>query len=160
MICKRLACCLCLFPSLFLVVFLNSCGRQEGGAYTPGLGEIMTLIQMRHSKLYFAGLAKNWPLASYEVKELQEGFADVVHFHPTHQGSPVPLAALCSKLIQVPLDQLQSATQGRDLAKFKRAFQALTSSCNACHEATHFAFNRVRIPQSNPFSNQSFGLPK
>ena len=42
--------------------------------YTPGLGEIMTLNQMRHIKLWFAGKATNWPLASYELDELEEGF--------------------------------------------------------------------------------------
>src|SRR5262245_21284515 len=58
-------------------------------AYTPGLGEIMTLQQMRHTKLWLAAEAGNWDLAAYEVKELQEGFDDVVHFHPTHDESPV-----------------------------------------------------------------------
>ena len=33
--------------------------------FTPGLGEIMTLTQMRHVKLWFAGDAANWPLAKY-----------------------------------------------------------------------------------------------
>src|ERR1700722_13760816 len=45
--------------------------------YQPGLGEIMALQQMRHIKLWFAGRAGNWPLADYEVGELQEGFDDV-----------------------------------------------------------------------------------
>src|ERR1700689_4177434 len=43
----------------------------------PGLGEIMTLQQLRHIKLWFAGRAGNWPLADYEVDELNEGFEDV-----------------------------------------------------------------------------------
>ena len=43
----------------------------------PGLGEIMTLQQLRHIKLWFAGRAGNWPLADYEVGELNEGFEDV-----------------------------------------------------------------------------------
>ena len=45
-------------------------------AYTLGLGEIMGLQQMRHVKLWFAGQAKNWELASYELDELTEGFED------------------------------------------------------------------------------------
>src|SRR4029077_11684379 len=43
----------------------------------PGLGEIMTLQQLRHIKLWFAGRAGNWPLADYEMSELNEGFEDV-----------------------------------------------------------------------------------
>lgn len=46
--------------------------------YVPGLGEIMGATQMRHLKLWYAGEAGNWPLASYEVDELAEGFADDV----------------------------------------------------------------------------------
>ena len=43
----------------------------------PGLGEIMTLQQLRHIKLWFAGRAGNWPLADYEIDKLKGGFDDV-----------------------------------------------------------------------------------
>jgi hypothetical protein len=36
----------------------------------------MTLTQMRHAKLWFAGQAANWPLAAYELDELHEGMQD------------------------------------------------------------------------------------
>jgi hypothetical protein len=49
-------------------------------AYAPGLGELMTLQQMRHTKLWLAGQAGNWELAAYELDELGEGFDDVVKF--------------------------------------------------------------------------------
>src|SRR5258708_25941820 len=42
-----------------------------------GLGEIMTLQQLRHIKLWFAGRAGNWPLADYEMGELNEGFENL-----------------------------------------------------------------------------------
>jgi hypothetical protein len=38
--------------------------------YTPGLSEIMTLQQMRHTKLWLSAEAGNWSLAAYELKEL------------------------------------------------------------------------------------------
>src|SRR5215467_9530965 len=50
--------------------------------YASGLGEIMSLQQMRHLKLWFAGAAKNWPLADYELDELKEGFDDLIKFFP------------------------------------------------------------------------------
>jgi hypothetical protein len=64
----------------------SACGRQVASTsstsssatssepYTPGLGEIMSLQQMRHAKLWFAGQAENWELADYEIDELGEGF--------------------------------------------------------------------------------------
>src|SRR4029079_19597787 len=54
-------------------------------AYAPGLGEMMTLQQMRHTKLWLAGQAGNWDLAAYEIKELGERFAEVLVLHPKHE---------------------------------------------------------------------------
>src|SRR5580658_3550722 len=50
---------------------------ETNASMVPGLGEIMTLQQLRHIKLWFAGRAGNWPLADYEIDELNEGFEDV-----------------------------------------------------------------------------------
>jgi hypothetical protein len=41
--------------------------------YVPGLGEFMSATQVRHAKLWFAGDAKNWELASFELDEITEG---------------------------------------------------------------------------------------
>ena len=40
----------------------------------------MTLTQMRHAKLWFAGQAANWSLAAYELDELNEGMQDAATF--------------------------------------------------------------------------------
>src|SRR3954454_21478260 len=56
--------------------------------FTPGLGEIMTLQQMRHLKLWFAAQAGNWPLADYELDELKEGFEDIVKYFPMKDDVP------------------------------------------------------------------------
>jgi hypothetical protein len=66
---------------------------KEG--YSPGLDEIMSLQQMRHSKLWFAGNARNWDLAGYEVDELKEGFEDVAKLSPTVNGVSVAPVANC-----------------------------------------------------------------
>jgi hypothetical protein len=59
----------------FALVFPLSAAQSEPKEpFTPGLGEIMTLQQMRHLKLWYAGQAGNWPLADYELDELKEGF--------------------------------------------------------------------------------------
>src|SRR6516165_1897897 len=70
-----------------LLLSLSSCNRtqQQETQYVPGLGEIMTLNQMRHVKLWYAGQNANWALASYELDELNEGLDDAAKFHPTHK---------------------------------------------------------------------------
>ena len=125
--------------------------------YEPGLGEIMTLNQMRHAKLWYAGQAGNWELADYELDELQEGFDDVVKFHPTHKDAPLPLSGLIPKIMDQPIRDLRAAVKAKDAAAFAVAYDAVTAGCNSCHQATNFGFNVVRRP-SDPswFSNQDF----
>jgi hypothetical protein len=125
-------------------------------SYVPGLGEIMSLQQMRHTKLWFAGAAKNWKLADYELDELGEGFDDVVKMHPTHKDSPVAPKDVVPKMMNPPLETLRKAVAAQDSAAFAAAFDALTAGCNTCHEATNFGFNRVQRPMTNSYSNQVF----
>lgn len=125
-------------------------------SYTPGLGEIMTLTQMRHIKLWFAGEAGNWPLADYELDELEEGFADAVRLHPVHAGAPRPLADLVPEFTAASLQGLRAAVASRDGGAFVAAYDSLTSGCNGCHRAAGFSFNVVSRPTANPYSNQQF----
>jgi len=129
-------------------------------AWTPGLGELMSLQQMRHVKLWFAGEAGNWKLASYELDELKEGFDDIVRLHPTHKDSPVPIPEAVAKIVVEPLSEVGKAIEAKDKVRFAKTFDAVTDGCNSCHRATNFAFNVVRRPASNPYSNQSFAPPK
>jgi hypothetical protein len=120
----------------------------------------MSLTQMRHLKLWFAGKAANWALAAYETDELEEGFHDVVRFHPTHKGSPVPLSQLVPEFTAGPIEALRSAIERQDQAGFTAAYDSLTQGCNGCHRAAEFSFNVVQRPSANPYSNQRFESPR
>lgn len=138
-------------------------GRQPAGAeedYFPGLGEIMSANQMRHLKLWYAGQARNWRLAGYEVDELEEGFADAVRFHPEHEPSPRPLTELVPQFTAGPIGALRAAIADEDPESFVAAYDSLTQGCNGCHVATEFSFNVITRPAANPYSNQSFGAPR
>ena len=116
----------------------------------------MSLQQMRHTKLWFAGQAGNWPLAQYELEELGEGFDDVVRLHPTHKDAPVAPKDAIPRMVTGPLTDLQQAVEKGDAAVFARTYDAFTESCNRCHDAMNFGFNRVQRPATNPYPNQSF----
>ncbi len=147
--------------ALMLLAGFSSCRREPATpAFTPGLGEIMTLTQMRHAKLWLAGQAGNWPLATYELDELNEGMQDAATFHPTHKDAPLPIPALIDKMMKDPLLQLEKAIGAHDKSGFTQAFDALTEACNACHRATNFGFNVVTRPAANPYVNQTFELPQ
>ena len=139
-----------------MAVTIGSRSAAAPAGYVPGLGEFMTATQMRHSKLWFAGQAGNWALASYELDEIKEGFADITRFHPTHPGSPVPIREILPKLMAAPLARLRAAIRSQNLEKFDDAFDSLTASCNACHQAENFGFNVITRPSSNPYTNQDF----
>jgi hypothetical protein len=130
-----------------------ACSREAG----PGLGEIMTLNQMRHAKLWRAGEARNWKLADYELDELQEGLDDVVKFHPTHKDVPLPLSSLVPKIMTEPLSDVRHAVGAKDHEAFVVAYDKLTQACNACHQAAQFGFNVVKRPSDESwFGNQDF----
>jgi hypothetical protein len=144
------------FMAAMMAVTIGSRSTAAPAGYVPGLGEFMTATQMRHSKLWFAGQAGNWALASYELDEIKEGFADITRFHPTHPGSPLPIREILPKLMAAPLARLHVAIRSHNLDKFDEAFDSLTASCNACHQAEKFGFNVITRPSSNPYTNQDF----
>jgi len=159
-IAKALGCTLAMAALLPCV----ACGRRPSSAsasgpseaYIPGLGEIMSLQQMRHVKLWLAGQAENWELAAYETDELSEGFDDIVKFHPTHKDSPVAPRDAIPRMMTQPLSDVRSAVGMKNPRAFVQAYDALTSACNNCHQATNFGFNAVQRPATNPYPNQVF----
>ena len=131
-------------------------GAAPSEPYVPGLGEIMTLQQMRHAKLWFAGAAHNWPLADYELDELKEGFDDAAKLHRVHEG--VPVGEMIAKLTPGPLEEISAAISKKDTAGFARAFDHLSAACNTCHQAANHGFIRIGRPAAPPFGNQIFEL--
>jgi hypothetical protein len=124
------------------------------GGYSPGLGEIMSLQQMRHSKLWFAGNARNWDLAGYEFDELKEGFEDVGKLFPTVNA--VSLAPVIDGINGKELADLGKAIEARDLGKFATSFDRLSAACNACHQSTKHPFIVIQRPTTLSYTNQSF----
>ena len=141
-----------------MLAVLAACSRGPE-PYAPGLGEIMTFTQMRHQKLWLAGDAGNWPLASYELDELEEGFQDAVAFHPTVQSTPVPIAQAIPAQTGGPIAALRAAVAHQDRAEFARAFDGLTAACNTCHVLTNHNFNVIVRPAASSFPNQDFRGP-
>ena len=45
--------------------------EPQAGSYVPDLGDLMETAQLRHLKLSYAGSAKNWELANYELAQIR-----------------------------------------------------------------------------------------
>lgn len=129
---------------------VDSLEKQINNAYKPGLGEFMSSIQAHHAKLYFAGRRANWQLADFEVHEIMEALDDSKTY-----AADRPETKLLT-LLNPALDSINTAVAKKDTAAFKSAFVLLTASCNNCHKAVNYGFNKVIIPAAPPVTNQDF----
>lgn len=137
-----------------LLLLPSIVSAEQNEPFKPGLGEIMTLQQMRHLKLWFAGQASNWALAGYELDELKEGFEDIVKYFPTKDD--VPTGPMAQAVIDKEVAELAKAIDAKDRKQFTAAFDRVTAACNACHQSSKHAFIVIRRPAANPYANQSF----
>ena len=141
-----------------LFVLPSAVSAEQNEPFKPGLGEIMTFQQMRHLKLWFATQAGNWGLANYELDELKEGFEDITKYYPTKDD--VPTGTMAEAVVAKEVADLAKTIEGKDKKNFVSAFDRLTASCNACHQASKKDFIRIQRPTGNPYTNQSFAPRK
>jgi hypothetical protein len=125
----------------------HAAAGAENAPASPGLGEMMALQQMRHLKLWFAGRARNWPLADYQVDELKEGFEDVTKLLG---GDTV------EKAVGEQIAAVEKAIDAKDRRAFTAAFDKLTAGCNGCHKSLNHGYIVIQRPAAMPYSNQSF----
>lgn len=119
-------------------------------AYRPGLGELMSGVQVHHVKLWFAGTHANWKLADFEVHEIMESLDDIRTYASDRKET-----ALIG-MLDPALDSVNVAISKEDTARFRSAYRMLTRSCNSCHQDTEHGFNVITVPTSPPFSDQEF----
>jgi hypothetical protein len=159
----------------FAVIFLAGCSQQQNtnsnaaleakvatleqqlNDSKPGLGEIMGVIQQHHAKLYYAGTKANWPLAAYELNEIQESLDDAIELYPDKfKEVRVPLPVLIRTMTKPTIAQVQEAIQQKNEKSFVQAYQALSVSCSSCHAAANDPFIRIKTPAAGMFSDQEF----
>ena len=131
---------------------IDSLQSQINNAYKPGLGEFMSGIQVHHEKLWFAGTAQNWRLADFEIHEIMEAVDDI----KTYASDRPEVKNLV--MLQPAIDSVNNSIQQKDVASFKRNFLTLTNTCNNCHQSVNYNFNKIKIPDTPPFSKQVFKI--
>ena len=139
-------------PTQDLQSQIDSLKVQVNNAYKPGLGEFMSSIQVHHEKLWFAGLAQNWKLATFEIHEIMESVDDIKEYAADRPETKSII------MLQPAIDSLNLSIQQKNLSSFKQSFIMLTNTCNNCHVEVNYSFNMVKIPETPPFSNQVFKI--
>jgi cytochrome c553 len=123
--------------------------------FVPRLNDMMVATQVRHFKLWYAGLVENWPLANYELTQIRNVVADTAHLYADRGGSKM------ASMMTPATNDLDDAIKAKDEQKFTKAFGKLTAACNSCHEAAGFGFIKIRVPrlsplETSPLSDESF----
>ncbi|MEO8802533.1 MAG: hypothetical protein ABI304_05460 [Rudaea sp.] len=126
----------------------------QRSAYHPELGHQMLIIQIRHARLWFAGEAKNWILAAFELQELKEAFEAVVEHNPDDANfQPQRLADILPAMTNAPIRTLRDAIDHGDKKQFENAYDGLSAACTGCHRAAGISFLVIQRPKTPLLDN-------
>lgn len=123
-------------------------------AYVPGLEQFMNVILTEHNKLWFAGKARNWALAEYELGEIKEVMGDVQDTVPVFKN--LPLADMMDAVIVKEVVALEKAIAAKNFKQFAAGYDKLNAACNACHQGTENGFIVIKRPTTPLFTNQDY----
>lgn len=114
------------------------------------LVEVMTMAQLEHLKLWYAGKAKNWDLAAYELRQLTNSLAEAAIYYPA-----IPVSNVTT--LREPLLSIADAIAAADDRKFAASMRVLTNGCNACHSSMGRGYIAIAVPTGGqPPANQIF----
>ena len=136
--------------TLLVVIACTSLAIAQNEPYVPALADVMTTVQWRHIKLWFASKHKNWDLARFELQGIKASLEDAVVFY---HGIP---AEFVDATVE-PIQSMAAAIEAKDSGRFTEGYSALTNACNACHVRIGRSFIVIQTPTSTPFSDQLFG---
>ena len=122
--------------------------------YAPRLVGIMSAAQNQHLKLWFAGKAKNWELAGFELRQLTDSLAEAAILYPG-----IPVSGVTK--MQDPLLSIADAVRAGDGRKFVASMQKLTDGCNVCHRSMDRGYIVMSLPSAQQAPvNQVFAPQK
>jgi hypothetical protein len=151
------------------------CGDREGGGSTAagggaswlqgstderfalvagqlrGFDMAMVEVGYRYGELYWAGQDRNWGFADYQLEKIGTAIANGLVRRPKRAES--------ARMIEGPLAGVREAVETEDPRAFADAFEALTTTCNLCHQAEKMPFVVVREPTIRLSPVHAVGVP-
>ncbi len=122
----------------------------------PGLGWTMNLIQIYHTKFYFAMKEGNTEVMTYVHHELEENFESVVENHGDHDG--IDIAGVAKNTVLPALEELKKSIDSKNDSLILQSFEFLTVTCNKCHYASEHPFIKIKYPEGESYLNQDFTI--
>ena len=129
--------------------------QQAGDAprTIPSLADIMSATQWRHLKLAYSGKVSNWPLANYELGQIQQSFSAAAELYPTLQG--VPIAQLIKDESGPPLADLGKAIERKNYRGFRQGIYQAHRSVQSLPSGRESGLHRHPHPDVLPLQQSA-----
>jgi hypothetical protein len=116
---------------------------EELGHVQPGMARVMPEVGARMWKCFYAGKAKNKPLARFQLKEAVNLMEMGVLLRPKYTDNMY-------KFIEEQVEVVKTAIEDEDWDKFEAAFNEMVDCANAYHEVYDKPFLKWKIPEMPP----------
>ena len=116
---------------------------HELGHLMPGMAEIMPLVGARIWKCYYAGKAKNQPLAKFQLKEAVNLMEKGAFLRPKYHEN-------MDKFIAEEVEAVKKAIESADWDGFETSFAAMVDAANAYHDFYDKSFLQWKVPAEPP----------
>ncbi|MFN2582941.1 MAG: hypothetical protein ABR498_09400 [Candidatus Dormibacteria bacterium] len=109
----------------------------------PGLARLMPEIGDRYWKCYYAAVARNWPFAAWQLRELRKLMRLGMMTRPKYTSD-------LEEWIADSLEPLQSAVEAQDLERFRRLYHDAVDSANEFHRRWKKQWIVWKLPEMPP----------
>jgi hypothetical protein len=113
------------------------------GPLLPGMAEIMPLVGSRIWKCYYAGQARNGPLARFQLEEAVNLLEKGAFLRPKY-------ADTVAAFVEQEMAAVRDAIDAVDWNGFEAAFDIMVEAANAYHDLYDKSFLRWKIPADPP----------
>jgi len=119
----------------------------------PSQSHIMADVADHFANLWFAGKARNWPLADFYLSETRSHLRWAVRRIPIRKDNKehdVNLTSILQAFENGQLTRLKETIAQNDEPGFERVYREALNVCYACHTATDKPYLRPQIPAQPP----------
>jgi hypothetical protein len=116
----------------------------------PSQSHTMADVAYHFSNLWFAGQARNWPLAQFYLDETRSHLRWAVRVRPIRPlstGAKFHLADMLAGIEKGPLAALHDSIEAEDASQFSTTYMQMLASCYACHVAAEKPYLRLHVPE-------------
>ena len=119
----------------------------------PSQSHTMMDVGFHMANLWFAGQAKNWPLARFYFNETRQHIRWTIRVRPIRKdadGQPVDLKSIFDAMDTTSFETLKTAIEQMDSSAFQAAYKQTLEGCYSCHKACSLPFLRPMVPTTGP----------